>query len=130
MFTIIGFILLGVIIVTIRSELNFISQNKKLRAQNILSVLSICILVYLMLVLLLHWSLSPLTVIFTTMFLVPLLLILAPLILWLRSRAFKGLMLERKDEQMKLVIEVQDILDEQKRIKIKQGKIDRGESVD
>jgi len=125
-----GLIMLAVIGVTIRAELYFLSESKGQKLQLVLSVLSLLVLTYLTLTWLLHWNLPPIYVVTTTMLLVPILLVLAPIILWLRSRSFKKLAFERKHEHEKLIREVQDLLDEKKREKIRQGKVERGEKLD
>ncbi len=128
--TVMGFILFAVIIFTVRAELAFLKQSRQMRGQFVLSILSIAIMTYLTLVLLFHWSISPFTVFVTVMLLVPLLLILAPIILYLRARSFKVLMIERREDQKKLIHEVQEMLDDKKRGKIVQGKLERGEPLD
>jgi len=125
-----GLIMLAVIVITIRSELSFLSESKTQKLQLVLSVLSLVVLTYLTLTWLLHWNLPPVYVVTTTMLLVPILLVLAPIILWLRSRSFRKLASERRQEQEKLIREVQELLDEKKREKIRQGKVKRGEKVD
>ena len=125
-----GLIMLAVIVITIRSELSFLSESKTQKLQLVLSVLSLVVLTYLTLTWLLHWNLPPVYVVTTTMLLVPILLVLAPIILWLRSRSFRKLASERRQEQEKLIREVQELLDEKKREKIRQGKVKRGEKFD
>ena len=128
--TIIGFLLLVILVFTLRSEISFLRQYRKHKAQMVLSLLSLAIMVFLTLVLLFHWSLDPFYAFTAIMLLTPLLLILAPLILYLRARAFRTLTRSRMEEKKQLIREVQEMLDEQKRQKIREGKIARGESLD
>jgi uncharacterized membrane protein len=128
--TIIGLLLLIILVFTLRSEISFLRQYRRHKAQMILSLISMAIMIFLTLVLLFHWSLSPFYAFTAIMFLTPLLLILAPLILWLRARAFRSLTKSRIEEKKRLIREVQEMLDEQKRQKIREGKIARGEPVD
>jgi len=129
-YMIMGLILLGVIGITIRAELNFLQYSKGQKVQMVLSVSSLIILIFLTAFWLLHWFLSPVFIVTITMLLVPLLLILAPLILLIRSRSFKHLNEMRRKEKEHLLLEVRELMDEKKREKIRQGKIERGESVD
>lgn len=128
--TIIGLILLVILLFTMRSEVTFLRQHRRLKGQMVLSLMSLAIMIFLTLVLLFHWSIDPFYTFTAVMLLTPLLLILAPLILYLRARAFKHLSRERMEEKKKLIREVQEMLDEQKRQKIREGKIARGEPLD
>jgi len=128
--TIIGFILLAVIIFTFRSEYNFLKDRKDLKLQMVLSIISITIMIYLTLITLLHWSIPPGTVLMHIVFLVPIMLVLAPIILMLRARAFRKLVQQSKEDRIALIREVQGLLDKKKEEKIREGKIARGEPVD
>lgn len=125
--TIIGLILLIVIIFTLRAETSFLAISKKQRFQYVLSLISIFIMSILTIALLFHWSLPPLTTFVILIVLAPLLLILSPVILYLRAKSFKNLSRERLEEQKRLIIEVQEMIDAKKRQDIKDGKIARGE---
>jgi hypothetical protein len=125
--TIFGVVLLLVLLLTIKSEMTFLVQNKKLKLQLVLSIISMSVLFLVTMTTLLHWFVSPIFTYTVLLGLLPILLILAPVILWLRARAFSGLARERLDEQRRLVREVMEIVDEKKREKIKEAKQSRGE---
>jgi len=126
----VGLVLLAVLVLSLRAELTSLSENKHHRTQVILSVISMGALIYLTLTLLFNWSLSKETVLWTILVVMPVLLILAPIILILRARSFRGLVRKRIDEQRKLIREVEELMDERKRERIREGKISRGEPVD
>jgi hypothetical protein len=128
--TIIGLILLVVIIFTVRSEAAFLAVSKKERFQFVLSILSMAIMTLLTVILLFHWTLPPAYVYIALMAFAPLLLILSPLILYLRSKSFRKLNQSRMDEQKRLIMEVQEMIDAKKRQDIREGKISRGEKID
>lgn len=125
--TILGIVLLLVLLLTIRSEMQFLSQNRELRFQSALSMISIFVMIMLCLTALFHWFLDPVIAFTIIMLLLPILLILAPVILYLRAKSFTKLARERMEEHRKLIREVQDLIDERKREKIKEGKKARGE---
>jgi len=128
--TIIGLVLLVILVFTLRAEVTFLAQYRTHKVQTALSLLSIGVMFFLTLTLLLHWSLSPFFVFTTIMLLTPLLLILAVVILYLRAKAFTALVKQRRRDQVQLIREVQELLDEKKREKIREQKIARGEPVD
>jgi membrane-associated HD superfamily phosphohydrolase len=125
--TIFGLALLVVITITFRLETSFLVISKKHRLQFILSLLSMIILGLLSLISLFHWSIPPLFTFTALMILAPLLLILAPAILYLRAKSIRQLHKDRLDEQKRLIMEVQDLIDQKKRESIREGKISRGE---
>lgn len=128
--TIIGLVFLVVLVFTIRLELSYLLEFRKQRLQFILSLLSIFLTILLTLTCLLHWMISPVTVFSTLLILAPLVLVLALCILLLRTRTVAALARSRMEEQKKLVMEVQDIIDEKKRERIREGKRARGEELD
>ncbi|HDS31011.1 MAG TPA: hypothetical protein ENN67_08215 [Firmicutes bacterium] len=125
--TIIGLIFLFLLIFTMRNEVSYLSEHKKYRFQYALSMVSILITLVLALTCLFHWALAPIFVFLALTILGPLLLMLAFLILILRARMIKDLTKDRMEEHKKLVIEVQEMIDEKKRERIRKGKISRGE---
>lgn len=127
--TIFGLVLLVVITITFRLETSFLVISKKHRLQFILSLVSMIILGLLSLISLLHWSIPPYFTFTALIILAPLLLISGPVILYLRSKALRRLHKDRLDEQKRLIIEVQDMVDQKKRESIREGKISRGEEV-
>lgn len=127
--TIFGLILLVVIAFTFRLETSFLVISKKHRLQFILSLLSMIILSLVSLISLLHWSIPPYFTFTALIILAPLLLILGPVILYLRSKSLRQLHKDRLEEQKRLIIEVQDMVDQKKRESIREGKISRGEEV-
>jgi uncharacterized membrane protein len=128
--TILGLVLLVVIVFTLRAETGFLVQHREHRVQFVLSVISMCVMVFLTLTCLFHWVLSPVTTLLTVMTSVLVLLILAPTILLLRARAFVGLAKDRREERRRLIDEVLDMIDEKKRQKIRDGKRKRGEELE
>jgi hypothetical protein len=128
--TVVGVVLLIVLVFSLRSEIAFLSQHKNLRLQLFLSMLSIFVMLLLTLVTLFHWLLSPIYEFTAILALFPILLILAPLILWLRAKSFTALAKDRLEEQKRLIREVQELIDERKREKIKEGKASRGEPIE
>jgi sensor histidine kinase YesM len=105
-------------------------EHRRYKVQFVLSMVSIFITLVLSLICLFHWILSPVSVFTTLMFLGPLLLVLAFLILLLRARMITDLAKSRMAEHRKLVIEVQELIDEKKRERIREGKRSRGEDPD
>jgi amino acid transporter len=128
--TIIGLVFLVVLVFTLRSELSYLLEFRKQRLQFILSLLSIFLTIVLSLTCLLHWMISPFTVFATLLILGPLVLVIALLILLLRTRTVAALARSRMEEQKKLIVEVQEIIDEKKRERIREGKRARGEKLD
>lgn len=128
--TIVGIVLLVILLFTLRAEMTFLAQSKEHRLQFVLSLLSLFIMFLLTLTTLFHWVVRPVTAFTLIMALLPLLLILAPLILLLRARAFARLAKSRMEEQKALMREVQDLIDEKKREKIRAAKLARGEKTD
>ena len=94
-----------------------------------LSLISMSIMVILTVTLLFHWSLPPVYEMLVLLILSPMLLILSPWILYLRAKSFRGIQKKKLEEQKRLVMEVQEMVDEQKRRHIREGKIARGEDV-
>jgi len=125
--TIVGILLLIVLVFTLRYELSFLSQNRHQRLQFALSMASMFVMILLIMTCLFHWIVRPEYSFIVLMSLLPLLLILAPIILYFRAKSFGKLAKERLEEQRKLILEVQELIDEKKREKIKEGKIARGE---
>jgi hypothetical protein len=128
--SIVGVILLIVVVFTLRSEVTFLAQNRSLRFQFVLSLLSLFVLILVTMTCLFHWFIRPEFTFIVIMALLPVLLILAPLILYLRAKSFAKLSKVRYEEQRQLIREVQEMIDEKKRQKIKEGKISRGEELD
>ncbi|MCX6645523.1 MAG: hypothetical protein NTY09_04075 [bacterium] len=128
--TIIGLILLIVIVFTVRSEAAFLAVSKNDRLQYVLSFISMVIMILLTVILLFHWTFSPIYAYIALLAFAPLLLILSPLILYLRSKSFRLLNKIRMEEQKRLIMEVQEMIDAKKRHDIREGKISRGEQVE
>jgi len=126
-YTVIGLLALVSLIFTIKYETEFLEKNRERKLQFIISLMSIGGMLVLILTLLGHWFITPLYTFYSLMLIGPLLLVLAPVILLLRHRQFKGLAEDRKIEQIKMVLEVEKMLDDAKMQKIKEGKIKRGE---
>jgi len=127
--TVFGLLLLVVIVFTLRAETGFLIHYRKHRLQVVLSLISIFVMALLTLTCLFHWSLPPLATLMTVTTSVLVLLVLAPLILILRTRTFAGLAKDRREERRRLIKEVLDMIDEKKREKIRKGKIARGEEI-
>ncbi|HEX9743900.1 MAG TPA: hypothetical protein VGB30_00595 [bacterium] len=126
-YTVIGLITMGIILFSIKTETDFLYKYRQYKFQFALSLLSIFVMIVLSLTLLGHWFIPQIVTMFTLMILGPFLLILAPVILWLRARTFRGLERKWRKEQDKLITEIEDIIDEKKRERIMQGKSERGE---
>jgi len=129
-FTILGFLMLLILVFTLRLETTYLMQSRSQVAQLVMSLISIFIMFFLTLVLLFHWFLNPLFVVTSVMALTPLLLILAGLVMYFRFRKVRDLWMERINERHQLVSEVERMVDEKKREKIRQDKIERGEQVE
>ena len=127
--TIIGLVFLVVLVFTLRSEMSYLLEFRKQRLQFILSLLSIFLTIVLSLTCLMHQWISPFTVFAILLILAPLVLVIALFILLLRTRTVAALAKARMEEQKKLVIEVQEMIDEKKRERIRDGKRARGEKL-
>jgi hypothetical protein len=127
---IVGILLLIILLFSLRSEIVFLHQHRKYKLQFYLSLMSIFVMLLLTMLTIFHWFISPIFEFTAILILFPLLLIIAPLILWLRAKAFAGFAKDRMEEQRKLIMEIQDLIDEKKRQKIKDAKLARGEQVD
>ncbi len=127
---VIGLVFLVILVFTLRSEISYLSDHRRHRVQLVLSLVSIFVTFLLSLTCLLHCWISPIITFTTLLILGPALLILAPIILFIRARTFTGLIESGLEERRKLIREVKDIIDEKKRQKILDGKIARGEKVD
>ena len=128
--TIVGAVLLIVLLFTMRPEISYLLQHREQRLQFVLSLTSVFIMLILTMVTLFHWILDATVTFVIIMALFPLLLILAPMVLGLRAKSFASLTKSRIEEQRKLIREVQDLIDEKKRERIKEGKVARGEELE
>lgn len=122
-----GVVLALVLYFTLNSEISYLAQNKKHRLQFVLSMISLGVMFLVMLTALLHWFVRADFAYTVIMLALPILLILAASILWLRAKAFRSLARERMEEQRKLIREIVDLIDEKKKEKIKEGKQARGD---
>lgn len=115
--TAVGLLLLVILVFTLRSEMSFLAGHRKGRMQFFLSLVSIFVILALTVICLFHWMVHPVFTFTAILLLFPVLLVLAPVILLLRAKEFAELAKTRREEQNRLIREVQELIEEKKRQK-------------
>jgi len=116
-FVIFGIVLLILVLLAIRHEFKFLSTNKTTLFVRVLSLISFLFMLCLSFTIIFHFYFNLVSLMFVVITLAVLLLVLTPVQVALRMRAFNSLREQRILEKTKLLRDVSTIIDEGKREK-------------